>query len=121
MVNYLYLKENLDLVSFDSQCLYGDDNDDLIGETKVSSATECKLQCEKTNGCTAFSYSKYNKYKNCNQYRGGPFTSGNRIFGWICYVMPGIFSLFLTFVGHNPVIYTINVYHLREYIIRQLG
>jgi len=39
----------------------------------------CQRECEKTENCTAFSYN-INVIRNCELYRGGPYTHGRNIY-----------------------------------------
>ena len=67
---------------------------DRCGRTKKSvnssyhtvNDSDCQQGCEATKDCTAFAIEPGNVKKNCNLYRGGPYTYGSGKEGTICYV-----------------------------------
>ena len=75
---------------FGGFCRYGSDNSEnmeMQGIT-VNNPQKCQQYCMGNTGCVAFSYTN-GTTKNCNLYKGGPYTYGNGKRDTTCYSMKG--------------------------------
>ena len=95
-----YLHFSSGLVSFKGLCRDGSNDWNYIGEAVSKGLGDCQQRCLESNqGCTAVVYNEesapINEYvnqpaKTCIAYGGGPYTNGDGMEGFKCYVMPGI-------------------------------
>ena len=74
--------------AFDGYCRYGSDDKNWIKELDATNKHNCYEQCQTTDGCTAFAYESNGPHKDCDLYRGGPYTYGSGRMNTICYNMP---------------------------------
>ena len=66
------------------QC--GRNNRSVISSYRTENDSQCQQGCQVSKDCTAFAFEPINVKKNCNLYRGGPYTYGSGKEDTICYV-----------------------------------
>ena len=82
-------------------CRTKDGTRDQMRAVGASDVGECYAECKVESRCVAFAYTPAN-CKECDIYQGGPYNTGNGVYGAACYTMlPS---------GKGP--FTIDVNHL---------
>ena len=72
---------------FNGYCRYGSDSKDTFKSIDSDDVEECKRQCVATPNCVAYAYRENYGGKDCDLYRGGPYTYGNGRADIRCYIL----------------------------------
>ena len=92
------------LLSFVGYCRTGINQLDVIEAVKAESAAQCHKKClAKVNECVAFAYTPTDNPRECDLYRGGPYTQGSHKAGSTCYPLIGICNLSIEYLPQNPL------------------
>ena len=71
---------------FDGFCRKSDGSKDYIKDLQTKNVGSCYQTCKDTSGCVAFAFTPSSD-KNCDLYKGGPYSKGSGKSGSKCYTM----------------------------------